>query len=146
MVCFTLSAHGCTPQLDIYIQIQDGFCFIKVKSYLVYRCVCVYNTSMYLHLSSCLLPLGPALLSLVYMHHTVWLWATTGTSVPAGSLHQGRETACRSPGNSLCKSGGPFLSFCKLSLPPDRDQVPKGEERWERGMVQGHGVPRNPGR
>ena len=109
-------------------------------------CVCVYKTSMYLHLSSCLLPLGPALLSLVSMHHTVWLWATTGTSVPAGSFHQGRETACRSPGNSLCKSGGPFLSSCKLSLPPDRDQVPKGEERWERGMVQGHDVPRNPGR
>ena len=109
-------------------------------------CVCVYKTSMYLHLSSCLLPLGPALLSLVSMHHTVWLWATTGTSVPAGSLHQGRETACKSPGNSLCKSGGPFLSSCKLSLPPDRDQVPKGEERWERGMVQGHDVPRNPGR
>ena len=79
------------------------------------------------------------------MLHTVWLWATTGTSVPAGSLLQGKETACRSPGNSLCKSG-PFLYFSKLSLPQDRDQVPKGEERWERGMVQGHGVPRNPGR
>ena len=41
-----LSAHGCTPQLDIHIQILVFFFVfvffsIKVKSYLVYRYVCV---------------------------------------------------------------------------------------------------------
>ena len=147
-----LSAHGCTPQLHIHIQILVFFLFLfffhKSKVILgiqICMCMCACKTSMYLHSSSCLLPLGPALLSLVCMLHTAWLWATTGTSVPAGSLLQGKETACRSPGNSLCKSG-PFLSSSKLSLPQDTDQVPKREERWERGMVQGHGVPRNPGR
>ena len=123
------------------------FFLIKVESYLVYRYVCVCVCVRHLCTSFIKLPSSfrACLLSLVCMLHTVWLWATTGTSVPAGSLLQGIETACRSPGNSLCKSG-PFLSFSKLSLPQDRDQVPKGEERWERGMVQGHGVPRNPGR